>query len=94
MKSIVGFACALVLSCAGALWGQAQVYPDGEKPADRRLGELRHLNNYFPFEVPKTLENWKERQEQLRVRLLVANGIWPLPKRTPLNAKQCRIQPG
>jgi len=34
MKSIVGFACALVLSCAGALWGQARVYPDGEKPAD------------------------------------------------------------
>jgi len=87
MKSMVGLSCALVFSCAGALWGQLQVYPDGEEPADRRLGELRHLNNYFPFEVPKTLESWKERQEQLRVRLLVANGIWPLPQRTPLNAK-------
>lgn len=77
----------MILGISASLSAQIRVYSEGEKPADSRLGELRHLNNYFPFDVPEDLESWKKRQVQLRKRLLVANGLWPLPKRTPLNAK-------
>ena len=44
------------------------------------------LNDYFPFTVPKTKEAWEARRKQLREQLLVANGLWPMPEKTPLNA--------
>ena len=93
MKPYVGAVCAVILQAlfvsavTSPALAQQRVYADGEKPADSRLGELRHLNNYFPFDVPDSLDGWKARQNQLRTRILVANGIWPLPQRTPLNVK-------
>ena len=48
--------------------------------------ELKNLNGFFPFAVPDTLEEWEERAELLRRRVLVSNGLYPLPERTPLNA--------
>ena len=47
---------------------------------------LKDLNGFFPFEVPDTLEAWEKRADQLRQRVKVANGLYPMPKRTPLNA--------
>ena len=93
MNSYAGAVCAVILQAffvsavTSPTIAQQRIYVDGEKPADSRLGELRHLNNYFPFHVPDSLEGWKARQDQLRTRILVANGIWPLPDRTPLNVK-------
>jgi hypothetical protein len=93
MNSYAGAVCAVILQAffvsvvTSPALAQQRVYADGEKPADSRLGELRHLNNYFPFHVPDSLDGWKARQDQLRTRILVANGIWPLPERTPLNVK-------
>ncbi|MDF1860381.1 MAG: acetylxylan esterase [Verrucomicrobiales bacterium] len=49
-------------------------------------GKLKDLNGFFPLPVPDTLEAWEERAELLRRRVLVANGLFPLPERTPLNA--------
>ena len=46
---------SLVLSLALTASSQIRVYEDGKLPADSRLGELRHLNNYFPFDVPEDL---------------------------------------
>ncbi|MFT5467485.1 MAG: dienelactone hydrolase, partial [Verrucomicrobiales bacterium] len=46
---------------------------------------LKDLNGFFPFEVPETLEAWEERAADLRQRVLVANGLWPMPEKTPLN---------
>jgi len=55
--------------------------------ADTVPGEpLKDLNGFFPFEVPDTLEAWEKRSDLLRRRVLVANGLFPLPERTPLNA--------
>lgn len=48
--------------------------------------ELKDLNGFFPFHVPDTLEEWEQRKELLQRRVLVANGLYPLPERTPLNA--------
>ncbi len=63
-----------------------KVFTSELKPTDYRLGEPKNLNDYFPFVVPKTKEAWEARRKQLREQLLVANGLWPLPEKTPLNA--------
>lgn len=61
--------------------GSTHVYGDGEKPADARLGELKDLNGYFPMQVPTSLDEWKSRSEQVRRRILVSCGLWPMPER-------------
>ncbi len=48
--------------------------------------KLKDLNGFFPLLVPDTLETWEARATLLRRRVLVANGLYPLPERTPLNA--------
>ena len=63
-----------------------RVYPDGQRPEDRRLEGLKDLNGHFPFSVPDSAEAWQRRAEELRRRVLVSTGLWPMPERTPLNA--------
>ena len=87
MKAAWVLACAVISLVAANLFAQTNVYRDGQLPNDRRLGELRHLNNYFPFEVPKTTAAWEARRDQLRMRLRVALGLWPQPAKTPLNVE-------
>ncbi len=61
--------------------------PPPEQPAaDIRLGELKTLDGYFPFTPPTDHAAWDQRAEQVRTRIRVAEGIWPEPTRTPLNA--------
>ncbi len=62
-----------------------RVLPAGQKPADARLGPPRHVNGYFPFEVPQTLPEWEARRAALREQVKVALGLWPMPEKTPLN---------
>lgn len=62
-----------------------KVFTGGKKPTDARLGPPRTLDDYAPFVVPKTKEAWEARRKELREQLLVANGLWPLPEKTPLN---------
>src|SRR5437899_8911217 len=63
-----------------------KVFTGGKKPTDVRLGPPKTLNGYFPFVVPKTKKAWEARRKQVREQVLVANGLWPLPEKTPLNA--------
>ena len=63
-----------------------KVFTGDKKPTDVRLGPPKTLNDYFPFTVPGTKEEWAARRAQLREQILVANGLWPLPDKTPLNA--------
>ena len=55
-------------------------------PNDRRLGPLKDLDAYFPFRPPTSAEAWRHRADQVRRRVLVAVGLWPMPTKTPLNA--------
>ena len=55
-------------------------------PADVRFNELKDYNGYFPFAPPANSEAWHARSEQVRRRVLVSQGLWPLPTKTPLNA--------
>jgi dienelactone hydrolase len=63
-----------------------RVFTGDKKPTDVRLGPPKTLNGYFPFRVPKTKEEWEARRKQVREQVLVANGLWPLPEKAPLNA--------
>ena len=70
-----------------AAWADdLRVYEDGQLPNDSRLSEPKDLNGYFPFDVPKGTAAWEARANELRRRVKIATGIWPLPERTPLNA--------
>lgn len=53
---------------------------------DARLAPPKDLNGYFPFDPPASLEAWETRKEKVRRRILVSQGLWPMPTKTPLNA--------
>jgi dienelactone hydrolase len=63
-----------------------RVLPEGEKPLDARIGKIRTLDDKdFDFRVPATLKEWETRRQALREQVLVAEGLWPMPEKTPLN---------
>ena len=73
--------------CAFAVIAEVpRVFPKGQQPDDVRLKPLKDLNGHFPFAVPKTLKAWEARKAELRRRVAVANGLFPMPPKTPLNA--------
>jgi dienelactone hydrolase len=60
--------------------------PEGEKPHDARISKVRTLDDKdFDFHVPTTLKEWETRRRALREQVLVAEGLWPMPEKTPLN---------
>src|SRR5262245_38958404 len=63
-----------------------RVLEPGKAPADSRIGTVKTLNGYFPMTVPASKEAWEARRKELREQVLVANGLWPMPEKTPLNA--------
>lgn len=85
MRLFLSFSICLVpLAALAADPDPAKVFTDKKCP-DARLGKVKDLNGYFPMTVPATKEGWNERARQVREQLLVANGLWPMPEKTPLN---------
>jgi len=62
-----------------------RVLPPGQLPADERLEPLKDLNGYFPFMPAESKQQWERRADELRRKMLVALGLWPMPTKTPLN---------
>jgi hypothetical protein len=65
---------------------QHRVMPQGELPHDSRLAPLKDLNGYFPFTPPASVDAWQKRAKHVRRQILVSQGLWPQPTKTPLNA--------
>jgi dienelactone hydrolase len=86
MLALTGAACLPRFEVSAAENDPTRIFQEGEKPKDYRLGAPKTLNDYFPFTTPKTLIEWETRKQRVREQVLVANGLWPLPERTPLNA--------
>ncbi|TWU17389.1 Acetyl xylan esterase (AXE1) [Novipirellula galeiformis] len=63
-----------------------RVLDAGALPNDVRLKDPKDLHGYFPFIVPETKAAWEQRQAELKQRVLVATGLFPMPEKTPLNA--------
>ncbi len=74
------------IALLGAAAGGDRIFYGAEPLQDRRLGPLRDLNGYFPFQPPKSLAQWRQRAEYVRRRVLVACGLWPMPARPPIHA--------
>ncbi len=55
-------------------------------PADARIGALKDLNGYFPFQPAKSVAEWNNRKEFLLRQLKVACGLWPMPERPAISA--------
>jgi dienelactone hydrolase len=55
-----------------------------DPPTDSRYGALKDLDGYFPFSPPASAEAWAERAEEVRRRILVASGLWPMPTKPAL----------
>jgi dienelactone hydrolase len=63
-----------------------RVLPAGTLPNDVRLQPLKDLDSYFPFTPPVSKDEWEKRAERVRRQILVSQGLWPMPTKTPLNA--------
>ena len=54
--------------------------------ADPRTELLHDVDHPWTFTPNfKTREDWEKRAEQVRKQILVAEGLWPMPEKTPLN---------
>lgn len=81
------FLCSVVaVLCAVAQADAPRVFPEGQRPDDPRLTEVKNLNGYFPFASAGNADDWSERREAIRRRILVSQGLWPMPTKSPLNA--------
>lgn len=62
-----------------------RVLPEGKLPNDVRLAPPKDLDGYFPFTPPTSKSEWQNRAERVRRQILVSQGLWPMPTKTPLN---------
>ena len=54
--------------------------------ADALLKPLRTLNDaYHPWRPADSREEWERQAEAIREQILVSNGLWPMPPKTPLD---------
>ncbi|HIC88812.1 MAG TPA: acetyl xylan esterase, partial [Anaerolineae bacterium] len=55
---------------------------------DTRLQQIRRGKN-MTYRMPEynSKEEWEQRAAQLRRHILIVTGLWPMPEKTPLNAK-------
>ena len=78
--------CAAVISSTIVRADPARVFDPGQVPDDRRLQEVHDVDHPVLFHPHfKNKDQWERRAKQLREQVLVAEGLWPLPPRTPLN---------
>ena len=82
-------ALLLVFLGTAASWAQ-------EAPKDSRLAKPADYNGRyvlgdpapqtFAWTAPTAKADWDGRREKVRTQILVANGLWPMPHKTPLHA--------
>ncbi len=74
--------------CIGFLFPVVcEVRADDKPPQDTRLTKVRTLDDLdFDMKVPASKEEWEKRRKELREQVLVSQGLWPMPEKTPLNA--------
>jgi dienelactone hydrolase len=83
--SIVPLLALVSLFTAASAPAAPRVLPEGKLPDDVRLEPLKDLDGYFPFTPPKSKSEWEKRAEHVRRQILVSQGLWPMPTKTPLN---------
>ena len=93
----VGLAFAFAVAIASGIASELQLLPNAGpqvasaaegavESTDVRWRPLKDLNGYFPMKVPASRGEWDATASRIRRQIMVANGIWPMPTKTPLNA--------
>jgi dienelactone hydrolase len=75
----------MLLTPALTLVAAPRVLSEGKLPNDSRLEPPKDLDGYFPFTPPASKADWEKRAERVRRQILVSQGLWPMPTKTPLN---------
>jgi len=86
LRLILLAAVALSLN-SHALAAGPRALPVGQRPNDLRHQAPKDLDGYFPFQPPESKEAWDRRASQVRQRILVSQGLWPMPTKTDLKAQ-------
>ncbi|NBV21696.1 MAG: acetylxylan esterase [Proteobacteria bacterium] len=86
MRFLVFTALVALLGFTSSSTAALRALPEGQLPNDVRLAPPKDLNGYFPYTVPTSKDAWAKRAEVVRRQVLVAEGLWPMPTKTPLNA--------
>ena len=79
------FNILLGVACAGTIGLRAADPKLPEK--DERSGPIRTLNTLRTFPEISSKIEWQQRAQAIREQALVSCGLWPLPEKTPLEAK-------
>lgn len=77
----------LHLSKAGyKIWSDLlEPHLETDRVLDARFQPQRNLRDaYHPWVPPTTLKDWEVESAKIRRQVLVSNGLWPMPKKTPL----------
>ncbi len=86
MRHLACLATLVLLTAATVAADPSRVIDPPKVPDDARLGPLNHVDNPASFKPSfQSKEEWERRAKELREQVLVANGLWPLPEKTPLN---------
>lgn len=85
-RRISALIAALSILAGAVSASSPRALPAGELPNDSRLAAPKDLNGYFPFTPPKARDAWAARAAVVRRQILVSQGLWPMPTKTPLNA--------
>ncbi|MBN2310681.1 MAG: acetylxylan esterase, partial [Candidatus Hydrogenedentes bacterium] len=64
-----------------------RVFDQPEAVSDARAAIERDTDTLFAMTPFQSLDDWEAYAARLRRRILVSSGLWPLPERTPLNAR-------
>ncbi|MBY0588154.1 hypothetical protein K2X85_13320 [bacterium] len=63
-----------------------RVLPLGQWPADQRKSQSRTIVSPFPFRPPASVHEWEVQSAAIRRRVLVSQGLWPMPARPAVKA--------
>lgn len=92
-RVLAALACGCLLVSLGMAYAETPAAAEDASPSaewsrivheDARLGDLKTLDGYFPFQPPADRTVWENRRERVRRQILVAAGLWPMPPRPEL----------
>lgn len=67
--------------------GDMRALPPGESVRDMRAETVRDTNTVFLMPRFESLAQWESASALLRQRILLGSGLYPMPEKTPLNAR-------
>lgn len=88
-RSLIFAAIPVIMLLGNAFAAEQQllrVHESSQPLDDRRLTETHDIDHPADFKPHfKDKADWERRAGALRTQVLVAEGLWPMPERTPLN---------